>query len=226
MLVKDGGGDIFVGAAVPFGVVKVGIDTWEGFGADSVTNGGWTPKGNVTAVTMLHESGTGGAPKYGIIPQMPLTTIESPVNVLDNRTYFQRRVVDDTARVGYYSTELLNGVQIELGASRHAGFMQYSFPEGQKHILIDLSHYLPQEAGGYTSQVYLAGHIDITGSEYRGFSTYGAGWNEGAPYTVHFCGSFESNPSQINTFRGRNTDPMVRYYRSPTEGLAVSTLIF
>ncbi|KAH8772494.1 glycosyl hydrolase [Diaporthe sp. PMI_573] len=206
-----GGGDIFVGAAVPFGVVKVGIDTWEGFGKDSVTNGGWTPKGNVTAVTMLHESGTGGAPKYGIIPQMPLTTVDSPVNVLDNRTYFQRRVVKDTARVGYYSTELLNGVKVELGASRHAGFMQYSFPDGEKHILVDLSHYLPSESGGYTSQVYLAGHIDITGSEYRGFATYGAGWNEGAPYTVHFCGSFESAPAQVNTFRGRNTDPMIRY---------------
>lgn len=214
-----GGGDIFVGAALPFGVVKVGVDTWEGFGADSVTNGGWTPKGNVTAVTMLHESGTGGAPKYGIIPQMPLTTIESPVNVLDNRTYFQRRVVDDTARVGYYSTELLNGVKIELGASRHAGFMQYSFPEGQKHILVDLSHYLPSESGGYTSQVYLAGHIDITGTDYRGFATYGAGWNEGAPYTVHFCGSFESTPTRVNTFRGRNTDPMVRYHTFSDEAI-------
>ncbi|KAK2602299.1 hypothetical protein N8I77_008846 [Diaporthe amygdali] len=207
-----GGGDIFVGAAVPFGVVKVGIDTWEGFGKDSVTNGGWTPNGNVTAITMLHESGTGGAPKYGIIPQMPLTKVDSPVNVLDNRTYFQRRVVDDTARVGYYSTELLNGVKIELAASRHAGFMQYSFPEGEKHILVDLSHYLPSESGGYTSQVYLAGNIDISGAEYHGSATYGAGWNEGAPYTVYFCGSFESPPAQINTFRGRNTDPMIRYH--------------
>lgn len=142
---------------------------------------------------------------------MPLTTVESPVNVLDNRTYFQRRVVEDTARVGYYSTELLNGVKVELGASRHAGFMQYSFPDGEKHILVDLSHYLPSESGGYTSQVYLAGHIDISGAEYRGFATYGAGWNEGAPYTVHFCGSFESPPAQVNTFRGRNTDPMIRY---------------
>lgn len=25
----------------------------------------------------MHESGTGGAPKYGVIPQMPLTSIEA-----------------------------------------------------------------------------------------------------------------------------------------------------
>jgi len=41
---------------------------------------------------MMHESGTGGGPKYGIIPQMPLTDISSPVNILDNTTYSQPRV--------------------------------------------------------------------------------------------------------------------------------------
>lgn len=41
---------------------------------------------------MMHESGTGGAPKYGVIPQMPLTSIEAPVNLLDNQTYAQPRV--------------------------------------------------------------------------------------------------------------------------------------
>lgn len=41
---------------------------------------------------MMHESGTGGAPKYGIIPQMPLTDVAPPVNILDNLTYSQPRV--------------------------------------------------------------------------------------------------------------------------------------
>jgi len=41
---------------------------------------------------MMHESGTGGAPKYGIIPQMPLTSVDPPVNILDNLTYSQPRV--------------------------------------------------------------------------------------------------------------------------------------
>ncbi|KAK7749665.1 hypothetical protein SLS53_000243 [Cytospora paraplurivora] len=219
-----GGGDIFVGGAVPFGVVKVGIDTYEGLGKYSTTNGGWTPKGNVTAISMMHESGTGGAPKYGIIPQMPLTDIDPPVNLLDNRTYFQPRVVDDTARVGYYSTQLLNGVAVELSGARHSGFLQYSFPAGEKHILVDVSHYLPSETGGYTVQDYLGGSIYTDGSRYWGSGTYGAGWNEGAPYTVYFCGDFDTEPIQSRTLRGRNTEPVSRYHTFSDEGPAEAIL--
>ncbi|KAI7247863.1 hypothetical protein KC335_g18691, partial [Hortaea werneckii] len=101
-----GGGDIFVGGALPFGVAKVGIDTYEDNVTYSVINGGYTPNGHVTGISMMHESGTGGAPKYGLVPQMPLTTVDEPVNVLDNRTYWQDRVGNDTARVGYCATQL------------------------------------------------------------------------------------------------------------------------
>lgn len=153
----------------------------------------------------------------GIIAQMPLTTVASPVNVLDNTTYWQRRVVNDTASPGYYSTELLNGVKVELSATRHSGFLQYSFPEGEKHVLVDLSHYLPSETGGYTSQAYLGADVEVgqNGTDttaYWGRARYGAGWNEGAPYDVYFCGEFDSNPSEVQYFRGRNTDPTVRYH--------------
>ncbi|BAE56240.1 unnamed protein product [Aspergillus oryzae RIB40] len=130
-----GGGDIFVGGARPFGVTKVGIDTTAANWSIAVLNGGWTPDGNVTAISMMHESGTGGAPKYGIIPQMPLTDVAPPVNILDNLTYSQPRVGQDTASVGYFKTQLQNGVQVELSASRHAGIMQYSFPKGENTFL-------------------------------------------------------------------------------------------
>lgn len=43
-------------------------------------------------LALMHEHGTGGQPKYGIIPQMPLTTVSSAVNLLDNTTYSQPRV--------------------------------------------------------------------------------------------------------------------------------------
>lgn len=87
-----GGGDIFVGAARPFGVVKVGIDSTAANWSTAVLNGGWTPDGNVTGFSMMHESGTGGAPKYGLVSQMPLVDVEGGVNVLDNITYCQARV--------------------------------------------------------------------------------------------------------------------------------------
>jgi putative alpha-1,2-mannosidase len=58
-----GGGDVFVGGAVPYGVVKLGIDTYETNPQMAVLNGGYTPEGNVTGVSMMHVSGTGGCPK-------------------------------------------------------------------------------------------------------------------------------------------------------------------
>jgi putative alpha-1,2-mannosidase len=128
-----GGGDIFVGGAVPFGVAKVGLDTAEANLSRATLNGGYTPKGRVTAISMMHESGTGGAPKYGLVPQMPLTTIEHPVNLLDNTTYWQERLGDDTAKVGYFKTNLENGVTVELSGSRHAGIMQYTYPAGKHY---------------------------------------------------------------------------------------------
>ncbi|KAK3081652.1 hypothetical protein LTS18_004350 [Coniosporium uncinatum] len=176
-----GGGDIFVGGAVPFGVVKLGMDSHEANLSVATLNGGYTPQGNVTAFSMLHESGTGGCPKYGVIPQMPLTTVDSPVNILDNTTYWQSRVGNDTATVGYFRTELANGVTTELSASRHAGILQHSFPAGEKHVLVDISHYLPQGNGGYCDQYFIGGEIDLQpgGSVYSGYGTYVGGWNEG-----------------------------------------------
>lgn len=43
------GGNVFLGAALPFGAVKVGIDTTE-FTSSTDANAGYTPDGNVTAI--------------------------------------------------------------------------------------------------------------------------------------------------------------------------------
>jgi len=87
-----GGGDVFVGGAVPFGMVKLGIDTYEEPINQSALNGGYTPQGHVTGISLMHQSGTGGGSKYGYPSQMPLTSIDGDVNLLDNRTYWQDRV--------------------------------------------------------------------------------------------------------------------------------------
>lgn len=130
---------------------------------------------------------------------MPLTDVSPPVNLLDNTTYWQDRVGNDTARVGYFKTQLENGVSVELSGARHSGIMQYSFPHaGEKHVLVDISHYLPDEIGGNSVQNYLGGQIELQpdGKVYTGYGTWGAGWNEGAPFTVYFCGEFEIAPDQ------------------------------
>ena len=163
---------------------------------------------------MMHESGTGGCPKYGIISQMPLTSVSAPVNVLDNTTYWQRRVGNDTAKVGYFSTTLESGVTVELAAARHAGVMEYTFPvDGkERHVLVDVSHYLPDENGGDCTQYYVDGEINVSdnGSSYTGYGTYAGGWNMGAPYTIYFCGEFENAPTVAEAFNGASfTNPII-----------------
>ena len=130
---------------------------------------------------MLHESGTGGAPKYGLIPQMPLTSLQG-VNVLDNLTYMQPRVGNDTATIGYYKTNLANGVTAEWTASMHAGLFRYTYPStGDKLLLLDLSHFLPTQDEPAGAQFYSNGQINVStdGSTYSGYGVYRGGWNEG-----------------------------------------------
>jgi putative alpha-1,2-mannosidase len=192
------GGNVFPGATFPFGAVKVGIDTTEyvltfrdmayvhRFNASTDANAGYTPDGNVTAITMMHVSGTGGAPKYGVIPQMPLTTLEG-VNLLDNMTYMQPRVGRDLARIGLYRTKLANGVQVDLSSSMHAGLIQYLFPQaGEKHVMVDLSHYLPTQDDHMSSQFYVNSFMDLTGDKntYSGYGTWKGGWNQGTSNSI------------------------------------------
>ncbi|KAI0204399.1 glycoside hydrolase family 92 protein [Astrocystis sublimbata] len=206
-----GGGNIFVGAAMPFGVVKMGIDTLEQNISFATPNGGWTPEGLVTAVSMMHEHGTGGSPKYGVVSQMPLTTVDEPVNILDNTTYWQKRVGDDVASVGYYKTKLENGVTIQLSGTHHAGIVQYDFPSSEKHVLVDVSHYLPSLYAGDTGQVFIDGEINVDGAHYTGYTTTKGGFSLSGPFTVYFCGEFETEPDMARTFRGRNTLPNLGY---------------
>ncbi|KAF1978232.1 putative alpha-1,2-mannosidase [Bimuria novae-zelandiae CBS 107.79] len=114
--------------------------------------------------------------------------------------------------VGYFHTELENGVAISLAGSRHAGILQYDFPTGaEKNVLVDVSHFLPDPPGGFCTQYYLDGSISVSedGKSYTGYGTYGGSFNLGAPYTVFFCAEFDTAPDEASTFTGLNTTRIV-----------------
>lgn len=108
---------------------------------------------------------------------MPLTTLEN-VNLFDNLTYMQPRVVEDEAQVGYYKTQLQNGVTAEISASMHAGIMKYQFPEDAdgKYVLVDISHFLP--GVGKKEQQYSNGYLERSedGAWYSGYTVFREGW--------------------------------------------------
>jgi putative alpha-1,2-mannosidase len=70
------GGNSFPGASLPWAMAKPGIDTsYIGLpnGSAVDANAGYTPLGNVTAVSMTHVSGSGGAPTC----RLPLSLVSS-----------------------------------------------------------------------------------------------------------------------------------------------------
>lgn len=77
---------------------------------------------------MMHESGTGGAPKYGVVSQMPVIgNISNPLLDLNDT-----RAAADVTSVGYYKSSLGSGITVELGATSRAGLYQYTFPTGNQ----------------------------------------------------------------------------------------------
>lgn len=51
----------------------------------------------------------------------------------------------ETATAGYYSVKLGNGVLSELTATPHCGVHRYTYPAGERSLLVDLTHYLKKE---------------------------------------------------------------------------------
>lgn len=62
-----------------------------------------------------------------------------------------------------------------MSASRHAGIMHYRFPQdGEKHIIVDLSHYLPTGDETAYEQMYSNGHLEVSenGTMYSGWGIW------------------------------------------------------
>ncbi|KAK8079276.1 glycoside hydrolase family 92 protein [Apiospora phragmitis] len=134
---NDNPGNVFAGAAVPFGMAKVTLQV-----------AGYSPAGYVSestelarGVSPLHDSGTGSSEgSFGNFCIMPVVcgddfaecpTLEEPRSL--------RRVGDgnnDTGFPGYFSTTFVNGVQIELASTQAASLERYNFPAGTEPTLV------------------------------------------------------------------------------------------
>ena len=123
---------------------------------------------------MLHESGTGGAPKYGVVSQMPVVgKIENPLSDAMNDT----RTEPDVSAVGYYKASLGSGTVLEMAASNKAGLYKYSFPDSNQtnNVLVDVSHVLASYRGQGLEQHFLGGHISIQQDGEDKYSYIGSG---------------------------------------------------
>ncbi|KAI0406821.1 glycoside hydrolase family 92 protein [Xylaria palmicola] len=195
------GGNTFPGVSLPFGMVKFGPDLYTG--SDSYS--GYQPTGKFIGFSLLHESGTGGAPKYGVVAQMPvLGDIDNPLADLG-----VNRSKADEVWLGHYKSNMFNGITVELGATKRAGMYKYEFPEdrGAANVVVDVSHVLSSYRGQGLGQNYLGGNISVTttddGIRYEGSGSYDNGWNRAPKWTVYFCGYFDQSAT-FKTFLGKD----------------------
>jgi putative alpha-1,2-mannosidase len=180
------GGNNFPGVARPFGMVKLGPDLLN-IGTDSYS--GYLANGNFSGFSLMHEQGTGGAPKYGTPAQLPLVgTISNPLSSIT----VPRSSKPDEGSVGYYKATTGQDVTVELAASERAGMFKYTFPAGstRNNILVDVSHVLPSFRGQGLGQGYAGGEFQImSDGHYEASGVYNNGWNRSPDWTIYSCES-------------------------------------
>lgn len=145
MIGASGPGNVFVGASLPHGMLKLG--------PDSVVDAGDVDayeydSDRIEGFSHTHLQGPGGDHNgYSQILVVP-TTGELATEEENYASAFSHD--DEQAAVGYYSVLLSDyGVRAELTATAHAGYHRYTFPAGnQSHILIDLGHTRGGSTGG------------------------------------------------------------------------------
>lgn len=122
-----GGGNVYAGACLPHGFVKLGPDTKFNSGAS-----GYKKDKEIEGFSHLHISGMGGL-MYGNIQVIPTTGIIESLKHSSERG-------EEVASSGYYKVQLQKyGTTAELTTTAHAGFHQYTFPKNESsHILIDI----------------------------------------------------------------------------------------
>jgi predicted alpha-1,2-mannosidase len=173
----DWGGNTFVGAALPFGMVKAGPDM-ENFDGRA-SKFGYVSGGRILGFSHLHLSGAAG--KYGNILVAPVTGPLDPSDIQSPRT-------NEVNHPGYYAATLTRyAVRAELTASRRVALHRYTFPASQQsHLTLNLDHCL-NKGTGWEAQKFLGGELHfVSNREAQGVGRYTGGWNRGGEYRVYF----------------------------------------
>jgi predicted alpha-1,2-mannosidase len=191
----DWGGNTFVGAAMPFGMVKLGPDM-ESF--DSRPSGfGYVSGGRILGFSHLHLSGASG--KYGNILVAPVTGALDIADIKSPRT-------EEVDHPGYYAARLTRyDVKAELTSTRRVGFHRYTFPASQEsHLTVNIDHCL-NKGPGSESQRFLGGEVHLLSDhEAEGMGRYAGGWNKGGEYRVYFYIVLDTKAAGARTWAGDN----------------------
>ena len=209
-----GGGNVFPGPAVPFGMIKPGPDM--AVSEDSDPNAGWDVKGEIRGFSQTHVSGTGGGPKYGNILVQPTTGSPSPLDSQSARA-------NEQSSAGLYSVTLARfNIGVEVAATRRAAIYRFRYPQTtQANILFDAGHCLLADEKHGESQSLAASEIHIVSpTEVSGSTSVTGGWNKQPnTYTVYFFARTDTPATSWGTWLDGHLHPGNR----TSDGQAKST---
>jgi predicted alpha-1,2-mannosidase len=178
LLGADGGGNVFPGAALPFGMLKAGPDT-----GDNTANAGWTATGPITGFSQTHVSGTGGGAKYGNILVQPTTGEVLPANHGSARS-------SERASAGFYGVTLSRyNIGVEIASARRSAVYQFTYPKSEEaNLLVDAGHLLSSNPQWKEQQSLVSSWTRVVSpTEIIGATTVTGGWNyQATNYTVYF----------------------------------------
>ncbi len=173
-----GGGNVFPGATLPFGMLKAGPDT-----GDNSANSGWTPDQPINGFSQTHVSGTGGGAKYGNILVQPTT---GPILPRDHGSLRSQ----EHASAGFYGVNLSRyNIAVEIAPARRSAIYRFTYPAAvTANLLFDVGHCLISSAAHGEGQAITSSSVDVLSStEVVGFSSVTGGWNKQPnAYTVYF----------------------------------------
>ncbi|OYU96997.1 MAG: alpha-mannosidase [Bacteroidetes bacterium B1(2017)] len=126
----DGTGHTFPGPSMPFGMVQPGPDTRD-YGWNH-TSGYQYQDTLVLGFSQTRLNGT-GINEMGDVLLLPINPKKEK---LKNAYYKESEI----GKVGYYALTKKDDVKVELTCSERVAFHQYTFPENEAQVMVDLQH--------------------------------------------------------------------------------------
>ncbi len=126
----DGTGHTFPGPSMPFGMVQPGPDNRD-FGWN-YTSGYQYKDTALLGFSQTRFSGT-GINEMGDVLLLPI----NPKKEKLKNSYIKNT---ETGKIGYYALTKKDDVKVELTSSERVAFHQYTFPEIEAQVLVDLQH--------------------------------------------------------------------------------------
>jgi predicted alpha-1,2-mannosidase len=194
---STGGGNVFVGATLPFGMVKAGPDV-----GDNTGNAGWLPIGEINGFSQTHVSGTGGGAKYGNILVQPFTGSPTFDGTSSPRS-------GERASPGRYEVRLDRfKTKVAIAVTRRAALYRFTYPsnlskapEETAGLLVDAGHCLSSYPNQNEDQRVVASEIRILSDHaFSGSTSVAGGWNQQKePYRVFFYAIADASSTDFET---------------------------